>query len=493
MAEFFNQPGLFVGILIGIVLCAAILGDALRRCSDVRRRAEYALAQEHDRVVTLRGELIAGERELATAGERMATQAAQTVVLREALARAEVTAGRLPELEKRLAERAREAEIEESALRKSLEILREKLAEALRHNEVLRVQMDAVEKRAQDKWEVLTETQASMGEQFRTLANDIMEEKSQRFTDQNRKNIDQLLGPLKERIGVFEKQIRESYAQESKDRSALAQEVRQLKELNLQISDDAVQLTNALKGEAKQRGDWGEMVLEKILDLSGLERGREYETQQMHKDAVGGRFHPDVIVHLPGERDIVIDAKVALNDYAAFFSADGDAERQQAMRSHIAALKRHVRELSEKRYHQLEGVRSLEFVLMFVPVEGAFIEACRADQGLYGFAATRNVVIVTASTMLATLRTIAGLWRHEQQHRNAEKIAKRATALYEKFAGFVDDLVAVGRRLDQARDAQRQALSKLQEGRGNLLWQSEQLIALGVKPARPLSKEVSDS
>jgi DNA recombination protein RmuC len=337
-----------------------------------------------------------------------------------------------------------------------------------------------------------TEREKSLSEKFALLSRQLLDQQSAKLTEQNQANLGILLNPLREQLGEFRKRVDEVYDKENKERGALQSEIATLKNLNQRISEDAVNLTRALKGDAQAQGAWGEMVLERVLEASGLQKGRGYETQVTLAGEDGGRPRPDVIVHLPEGRDIVVDAKVSLTAYERYCRAADGAERNMQLSAHLASLRKHVRELADKRYADLPGVNSLEFVLMFVPVEAAYIEAVHNDDALHAFALEKQVVIVTTSTLLATLRTVSSLWRFDDRNRNALEIADRAGKLYDKFAGFVDDLDEARKRVAAAANALDVAGAKLGTGPGNLLRQVEMLRELGAKASKTLPADVRE-
>ena len=339
---------------------------------------------------------------------------------------------------------------------------------------------------AQEKLALLERVREEFSDKFKSLSSDLLEEKSKKFTEQNQINLGTLLNPLREQLGDFRKRVDEVYDKESRERQLLKVEIDSLKNLNQRISEDAINLTRALKGESKTQGAWGELVLERLLEASGLQKGREYETQIGLRDEDGGRLRPDVIVHLPEGRDLIIDAKVSLTAYERYCSSVDDGERGTQMDAHVASMRTHVKQLGERRYSELPGMNSLEFVLMFVPVEAAFIEAVHHDDALHAFALDKQVVIVTTSTLLATLRTVSSLWRFDDRNRNAFEIADRAGKLYDKFVGFVEDIEEARNKLDAARTALAGAGNKLVKGRGNLVGQVEKLRDLGARAAKVL-------
>lgn len=345
---------------------------------------------------------------------------------------------------------------------------------------------------AEERQAMLERVREEFADRFKALAGELLEEKSRKFSEQNATSLGTLLNPLREQLGDFRKTVAEVYDKESRERQLLKHEIESLKQINQRIGEDALNLTRALKGEARTQGAWGELVLERLLEASGLQKGREYEAQVSLKDDDGGRPRPDVIVHLPEGRDLIIDSKVSLTAYERYCSAANDHERGMQLTAHLASLRTHVKQLAERRYSDLPGVNSLEFVLMFVPVEAAFIEAVHHDDELHAFALERQVVIVTTSTLLATLRTVASLWRFDDRNRNAFEIAERAGRLYDKFVGFVEDIDEARKRLDSARDALASAGSKLKSGRGNLVGQVEKLRELGARAGKQLPGDVVD-
>ena len=283
--------------------------------------------------------------------------------------------------------------------------------------------------------------------------------------------------------------VEDVYDKESRDRAALFNEIGHLKNLNARIGEDALNLTNALKGNVKTMGGWGEVILERVFEVSGLEKGRVYDTQVSLTDGQGNRFQPDVVVRLPEGRDVIVDAKVSLKAYTDYYTATDEAERSAAMKAHLASLRSHLKGLGGKHYDDLQGVRTIDFVLMFVPIEAAFFEALENDRSLFRDAFEKNIIMVSPSTLLVTLRTICNIWRVADQNENAMEIARQAGGLYDKFVGFIDALEEVGRQLDRARDAHRMARDRLFTGRGNLVRRVEQIKALGVKT----NKTIPDS
>ncbi|MFI8481362.1 DNA recombination protein RmuC [Pseudomonas sp. NPDC078700] len=327
--------------------------------------------------------------------------------------------------------------------------------------------------------------------QFAELAGKIFDDREQRFAETSQQRLGQLLDPLKERIQAFEKRVEESYQHEARERFSLGKELERLQQLNQRLGDEATNLTRALKGQ-KTQGNWGELILERVLEHAGLEKGREYQTQVSLRSAEGERFQPDVLIQLPGDKQIVVDAKVSLTAYQHYVSAEDDASRTQALKQHVQSLRSHLKGLSIKDYQRLEGLHSLDFVLLFVPIEAAFAAALQAEPGLFQEAFEQNIVIVSPTTLLATLRVTDSLWRQERQGQNAREIAERAGALYDKFYAFIQDLDEVGARLQQLDKAYASARNKLCDGRGNIISRVENLKLLGARASKSLPADLLD-
>jgi len=346
---------------------------------------------------------------------------------------------------------------------------------------------------ASEKLALLESAREKMSVEFKNIANEIFENKQKVFSERSREQLGSLLNPLNEKISAFEKKVEETYDKESKERFSLTREVKNLQELNARISEDAINLTRALKGQSKVQGNWGEIILERVLEKSGLVKGREYEIQVSLKNEEGRRFQPDVIVHLPEGKDVIIDSKVSLTAYERYCSAETEEESTQALSAHIQSLRTHLKQLGEKDYQKLESVRSLDFVLLFVPIEAAFSVAIQHDNALFGEAFDKNIIMVAPSTLLATLRTIQNIWRYEQQNRNAQEIASTAGRLYDKFVNFVADLEEIGSRIDSTQKAYDKAHNKLVSGRGNLISRTESMRALGAKVSKSLPSHLVDA
>lgn len=429
------------------------------------------------------------------AGAARARGAAQAAAL-QAQAQREASLAQQAQAGAQLAaaqERVRGLEAERLALLAELQQGRGELQMAQEHTSQLQTQLaaqatqlEAERRAAHDKLALLAEAREALSHQFKSLANDILEEKSRRFAEQNQQSLGQLLDPLRSRLADFQGRVEQFYDAEGKQRSALAQQVHQLLQLNQTLSEDAKNLTQALKGSTKAQGNWGELILERVLESAGLRKGFEYDVQENHLRADGSRAQPDVVIHLPENRHLVIDAKASLLAYEEWAHADDEAVRAGAQRRHLDSVRQHIKGLAERNYQQLYALQSLDFVLMFVPIEPAFMLAVTADNQLYSDAWNRNVLLVSPSTLLFVLRTVAHLWRQEAQTRNAQEIAQRGADLYDHLTAFVEELEKVGKNLGQAQDAYQKAFNKLSKNRGNVIRRAEMLKELGIKPAKAL-------
>lgn len=352
------------------------------------------------------------------------------------------------------------------------------------------VAFENLEERMNEKSEELEKLQEKFTKDFEIVANKILEEKSNKFTLQNKQNLDIILKPLQEKIQTFEKRVEETNKEAIDRTSALREQIKNLSALNEQMSKEANNLTKALKGDSKMQGNWGELVLERVLEKSGLEKDREYFMQQSFTTEEGNRVLPDVVIHLPDHKKMIVDSKVSLRAYERFVNEEDQEQQALHLKQHVADLKRHVQQLSDKNYQDLYEIESPDFVLLFIPIEPAFAIAINTDNQLYNQAFEKNIVIVTPSTLLATLRTIDSMWNNEKQQQNAIEIARQAGGLYDKFHGLVTDLTAVGKKMDDAKQGYSAAMNKLVEGNGNLITRVENLKKMGAKAKKTLPEAI---
>ncbi|WP_244861024.1 DNA recombination protein RmuC [Aromatoleum petrolei] len=457
--------------------------DALRRQAGEWRDALDAVRDERAQLAERATRVAPLEQQNGEALARLATLQREAGEQRETLGRVNSQLAAELKAERELLAALRGDLQAERTLREQAETLANRLNAELAE---LNTRFEAERRAADEKLALLIAARESLTDQFKSLANDILEEKAKRFTEQNQANIGQILDPLRVKLQEFQGKVEQVYVQEGKDRSALAEQVRQLMELNQSLSQDAKNLTRALKGSSKAQGNWGELILERVLEASGLRKGEEYDVQESHTRDDGSRAQPDVVIHLPEDRHLVVDAKVSLTAYEDYVTAEDEGERNAAAKRHLDSVRAHIKGLSERNYQDLYGLKSLDFVLMFVPVEPAFMLAVTHDRELFMDAWQKNVLLVSPSTLLFVVRTVAHLWRQEAQNRNAQDIAKRGAELYDKLVGFVEDLESVGNRLEQAQKAYHAAHNKLASGRGNVIRQAEMLKQLGVKPTKAL-------
>jgi len=345
------------------------------------------------------------------------------------------------------------------------------------------------ERNKEQKQEV-EQLQEKFTKEFENLANKILEEKSIKFTEQNRENMKNILSPLQDKIHLFEKKVEDTHKESIDYHAALRQQILGLREMNEQMSRETLNLTKALKGDSKMQGNWGELILERVLEKSGLEKGREYEVQQSFLNEEGSRVFPDVVINLPDGKKMIVDSKVSLVAYEKYINEEDDALRIIFMKEHVNSIRRHVEQLGAKNYHDLYQIESPDFVLLFIPMEPAFAIALNEDTTLYNKAFEKNIVIVTPSTLLATLRTIDSMWSNQKQQENAFEIARQAGALYDKFEGFVNDLVKIGKKMDEAKTEYQGAMNKLFDGKGNLISSVERLKKMGAKAKKSLPENI---
>ena len=391
-----------------------------------------------------------------------------------------------------------------NGLMQQIEQLKSQLNQTVQERETIRtekeylaIQLSKKETDFENLWErnkeqkeEVEKLQEKFTKEFENLANKILEEKTNKFTEQNKENLKNILTPLQDKIQLFEKKVEDTHKESIDYHAALRQQIVGLREMNEQMSKETLNLTKALKGDSKMQGNWGELILERVLEKSGLEKGREYEVQQSFVTEEGNRVFPDVVINLPDGKKMVVDSKVTLTAYERYINEEDDDAKAQHLKEHVMALKRHVDQLSEKNYHDLYQMESPDFVLLFIPIESAFALALNEDTLLYNKAFEKNIVIVTPSTLLATLRTIDSMWTNQKQQENALEIARQAGALYDKFEGFVADLVKVGNKIKDSKIEYDNAMSKLVDGSGNLINRVENLKKMGAKAKKALPETI---
>ena len=374
----------------------------------------------------------------------------------------------------------------------SVKSLQNSLYTTLSENAVLTERLNNINETNKEKLEILRNNKEQMTLEFKELADKILEKNSQKFSTQNQENLNKMINPIKEQFSEFKKQIDDVYVKEAKDRSMLQAEIKSIKEINHQMSADAKNLTNALKGESKTQGMWGEMVLERVLENSGLRAGEEYEREvSLEHESDGSRFRPDVVVHLPDTREIIIDAKTSLTAYEQYISASDEENKEMFAQQHLASMKKHIKELSDKDYTSLKGVESLDFIFMFVPVESALLMALEFDSNLFDNAFKKNVILVGPTTLMVSLRAVENTWKYEHQQRNALEIAKRAGLLHDKFVGFVESVEKLGKQLSTAQKTYDDTFSKMHTGSGSVTSQFVKLEKLGAAASKSLPDHIN--
>ena len=391
-----------------------------------------------------------------------------------------------------------------NGLLQQIEQLKNQMSQTIQEREKIRAEKEALAiqlskketdfdnlwERNKEQKEEVEKLQEKFTKEFENLANKILEEKTVKFTEQNKENLKNILSPLQDKIQLFEKKVEDTHKESIDYHAALRQQILGLREMNEQMSKETLNLTKALKGDSKMQGNWGELVLERVLEKSGLEKGREYEVQQSFVTEEGNRLFPDVVINLPDGKKMIVDSKVTLTAYERYINTEDETEKAQFLKEHLIAIKRHVDQLSEKNYHDLYQMESPDFVLLFIPIESAFALALNEDTSLYNKAFEKNIVIVTPSTLLATLRTIDSMWTNQKQQENAVEIARQAGALYDKFEGFVSDLVKIGKKMDEAKVEYGNAMNKLFDGKGNLINSVEKLKKMGAKAKKALPENI---
>lgn len=378
---------------------------------------------------------------------------------------------------------------EQDYLKKELNETREKLSETLRSLESSKAYLQAKQEKIEEQKLEIKNNQERFNKDFELIASRILEEKSNKFTQHNRENLDQIIKPLRENIKNFEEKVDKVYKAESDERNILRGHINQLIDQSILMNQETKNLTKALKGDNKKQGNWGELILEKVLERSGLVKDQEYRIQASHQSSDGNRFQPDVVIDLPEDKHLIIDAKVSLTAYERLVNCETDEERNQYAKQHINSIRNHIIELSSKNYSELYRINSPDFVMLFIPIESSFSIAVQKDAELFNFAWEKHVVIVSPSTLLATLRTIASMWKQDRQNRNVMEIARLSGEMYDKFIGFMTDMEGLGKNIKQSQETYEKAINKLSTGRGNLSTTAEKIKKLGAKTGKQLNQK----
>lgn len=491
---------------------AANQQEILRLATSEAEKAQ-SLQSASARLAAIEQTLADTERDLATASTALQQSNERRATLESEITHIPILEGRLIDTERLLAETGQQgADLREASGRINAELKAQCDARAVLHTDwqheksqreqavtrvnqlttelaELHTRFAAERSQAEDKLNLLLEAKEALTNQFKSLANDILEEKAKRFTEQNQTNIGQLLDPLKERISEFRAKVEEIHNKDTEQQATLKAELTQLKDLNRQMTEEAHGLATALKGQAKKQGNWGELVLGNVLDRSGLRDGKDFK-REVNFNTEEGRKRPDVVIYLPQAKHLVIDAKVSLNAYTRYVNADDDLARQQALQEHVSAVACRIQELSNRRYFDLPGLNSPEMVFMFIPIESAFVEALRADESLFQKAIEQNVLVATPTTLLTSLNIVRQLWRFEEQNAHTAELADRAGKVYKKLVTFLGSMEAVGKQLDKAKESFGTAMGQLYTGKGNLIGQAKEFEKLGVSVQTPLPEHL---
>ncbi len=502
-----SRPDLMAGLMVALFMAAIVMSVFMAKSvAEKRKLVLERAALEAARAATEKA-LNDAEHEQAMEAQRKRQLELELSDLRDKTGRVEQDVEqwrqRASGLENRLAglesdlegrkQRLGQLESERQSLQARADELSRELGEARVAIREQQVTIDKERRSANEKLELLERNRDALKQEFENLANKIFEQKSERFSQQTRTSLDTLLNPFRDQLQDFRKRVEDVYTTETRDRQALRSEIKSLQELNRQITEEASNLTRALKGDKKIQGNWGELILERVLEKSGLRKGVEYDTQGSYRDGDNQLFRPDVIVHLPDSRNLIIDSKVSLVAYQQWVTEDEDsAVKQDALKQHVEAVRNHIRTLSEKDYSQLNGLHSPDFVLLFMPIEPAFVAAFQQDENLFAEAFERKIIVVTPTTLLATLRTIENIWRYERQSQNARRIAERAGAVYDKLRVFVEAMERLGSQLHTAQGTYDSAMNTLTRGRGNLISQANRFVELGVRVKKELPKGIMD-
>ena len=502
-----SRTDLMAGLMVVFFISAIVLAGLLAKSAAEKRRVTRDANELEAAKAVLEKQLNDTEHDQAMGAQRAEQLEYAVAEQREKNARMERDIERWRQraagLENRVAalesdlegrkQRIGQLEGERQSLQAKAEDLSRELGEArvaLREQEVT---LDKERRSTTEKLELLERNRDALKQEFENLANKIFEQKSERFSQQTRTSLDTLLNPFRDQLQDFRKRVEDVYTTETRDRQALRSEIKSLQDLNRQITEEASNLTRALKGDKKIQGNWGELILERVLEKSGLRKGVEYDTQGSYRDGDNQLYRPDVIVHLPDRRNLIVDSKVSLLAYQRWVTEEEDSGAgDEALKQHIDAVRNHIQTLSEKDYSQLHGLHSPDFVLLFMPIEPAFVAAFQQDENLFAEAFERKIIVVTPTTLLATLRTIENIWRYERQSQNARRIAERAGAVYDKLRVFVEAMERLGSQLHTAQGTYDSAMNNLTRGRGNLISQANRFVELGVRVKKELPKAIMD-
>ena len=465
MTDSINAVYVSVAFLLGL-LFAGVVSAIVARAG--RKRGDWELERLHADMDDMRNQLATVQALHGEDQSRLRAAEQEARKLDAALSAANATLASAAKLQERF-----------DLVNEEVKVLRERNAQ-------LETRLEEHHKQRREEQQLLDEAKKALTSEFEQAANRIFEAKQQQFTTSSKVNLEQVLSPFKQQLGEFHKRVEDIYHKENSQRNQLVGQIAELQKQAQQISSDAVNLAKALKGDNKAQGNWGEIILERLLEQSGLEKGREYDTQVSLQSASGKRFQPDVIVRLPDNKDIIIDAKVSLLNYERYYSCESEQEKEIALRGHIESIRAHVRNLSVKEYEGLEGIRTLDFVFIFVPVEAAYLLALQESPSLFKEAYDKNIVLVSPSSLMVALRTVETIWRHEKQSKNAEKIALSAGRLYDQFVMVSKSLDDLGGCLNRAQDAYDTTWKRLSGGRGNLLRRMEDIRKLGAKTSKAL-------
>ena len=483
--------GLSIGLMVSSLLFVLLWINGKKRYRSIIADLNYQLKALDVSNQTLKTQIAVANEKVSHVQTSQDNLAAATIKLENTRAELAVETAKRARAEQQCSRiEGLESEITENKSR--VDHLQQSITNLKTANAELNTRIEEERKNSNEKLQLVQNAEKQLIHQFESLAGKILEEKSKTFTEQNKINLDNVLNPLREQLTSFRKKVDDVYISDTKDRASLREVIKNLNLENQRISLEANNLVRALKGDKKTQGNWGELVLERVLEQSGLRKGIEYDTQAGFRDADNRLLKPDVVVHLPEGKDIIIDSKVSLVAFETYSSAETDEAQTSALAEHIQAIRNHITGLSNKNYSAVKGLRSLDFVFMFMPIEAAFLAAFHKDDKLFSDAFQHNIIVVTPTTLLATLRTVENIWRYERQNENARIIAEKAGVVYDKLRGFVDDLEKLGTQISTVQTTYDGVMNKLTTGKGNLIRQAKNFVELGVKVKKPLSKSITE-